>query len=140
MTELRLLRPVEYSAVTVLYALSKKERHASQIVLSILSFIILSYLQVGAGHKDKKASVIEDSCLGGEQHENDGRCYLYSIAQPGEYPSPPGLKQRRSQLFWLAATEIQRLAVLLSERPVYLSIAFSSFLRLAQDRELEVPL
>jgi hypothetical protein len=40
MKELRLLHPVEYSAITALYALSKKERHASQIVLSILSFII----------------------------------------------------------------------------------------------------
>jgi hypothetical protein len=54
-TELRLLRSVEYSAVTVLYALSKKERHASQIVLSILSFLIHPYLQVPATRAKKRA-------------------------------------------------------------------------------------
>jgi hypothetical protein len=91
-------------------------------------------------HSPRKNDTIWDSCLRREQYENDGRCYLYSIAQLGEYPSLPGLKQGRSQFFGLAATEIQRLAVLLSERPVYLSITFSSFLRLAQGRELEVPL
>jgi len=39
-TELGLLHLVEYSAVAVLYALSKKERYASKTVLPILSFII----------------------------------------------------------------------------------------------------
>ena len=94
--ELKLPHSIEYNAVTVLCALSKEGRHAPQNVLSreFLKFTHASLEE--AGRKSKKASVIEDSCLGGKQHKNDGLCYPYSVAQLGE-PSPPGVKQGRSQ-------------------------------------------
>lgn len=113
-TELRFFDPSEHSAATTLFATSTRKRTTffPYVVYFIVHYQLhplLCLSPVITRTLIKRGFEVNPSIL----RTTIGAIHFPPFSSTNlEDPSLPGLKQRRSQSFWFAATEIRRLAVL----------------------------